>query len=218
MPPATLIDKERDHIPKRNLLLRYIASLGQITIFEYPINPGEGLPIHLGVRVSDGENRIQGGRSSVGRPRFPQAATNGAANVACLTARHQRTDESYCQYYHRSRTHLALSKEAPEPRAKQPPDLGAVIEITEVGGLDHPREINVEVEDRKWVADIEKIMTQCPIPTPSKPSDHTFFVATNFAWHYHGRNAASVSEGMLRVEEYSRHPLNDPRTYDGFAR
>jgi hypothetical protein len=39
--------------------------------------------------------------------------------------------------YHRTRTHLALSKDAPEPRAKQPPDLGAVIEIAEVGGLHH---------------------------------------------------------------------------------
>jgi hypothetical protein len=28
-------------------------------------------------------------------------------------------------------------KDAPEPRAKQPPDLGAVIEIAEVGGLHH---------------------------------------------------------------------------------
>jgi len=26
---------------------------------------------------------------------------------------------------------------APEPRAKQPPDMGAVIEIAEVGGLHH---------------------------------------------------------------------------------
>jgi hypothetical protein len=30
-----------------------------------------------------------------------------------------------------------LCKDAPEPRAKQPPDLGAVIEISEVGGLHH---------------------------------------------------------------------------------
>jgi hypothetical protein len=36
-----------------------------------------------------------------------------------------------------TRTHLALSKDAPEPRAKQPPDWGVVIEIAEVGGLHH---------------------------------------------------------------------------------
>jgi len=49
----------------------------------------------------------------------------------------RRILKSYCQYYHRTRTHLALSKDAPEPRAKQPPNLGAVIEIAEVGGLHH---------------------------------------------------------------------------------
>jgi hypothetical protein len=43
--------------------------------------------------------------------------------------------KSYRQYYHRARSHLALSKDAPEPRAKQPPELGAVIEIAEVGGM-----------------------------------------------------------------------------------
>jgi len=47
----------------------------------------------------------------------------------------RRILKSYCQYYHRTRTHLALSKDAPEPRAKQSPDMGAVIEIAEVGGL-----------------------------------------------------------------------------------
>jgi putative transposase len=34
--------------------------------------------------------------------------------------------KSYIKYYHRSRTHLSLAKDAPMPRAKQPPDLGAV--------------------------------------------------------------------------------------------
>jgi putative transposase len=49
----------------------------------------------------------------------------------------RRILKSYCRYYHQSRTHLALSKDAPEPRAKQPSDLGVVIEIAEVGGLHH---------------------------------------------------------------------------------
>jgi putative transposase len=49
----------------------------------------------------------------------------------------RRILKSYFEYYHRSRTHLSLAKDAPEPRAKQPPDLGAVIEIAEVGGLHH---------------------------------------------------------------------------------
>ena len=45
--------------------------------------------------------------------------------------------KSYIEYYHRSRTHLSLAKDAPIPRAKHPPDLGAVIVIAEVGGLHH---------------------------------------------------------------------------------
>lgn len=49
----------------------------------------------------------------------------------------RRIMRSYIAYYHRSRTHLSLCKDAPEPRAKQPPDSGAVIEIAEVGGLHH---------------------------------------------------------------------------------
>ena len=43
----------------------------------------------------------------------------------------------YLAYYHRSRTHLSLEKDAPEPRSIQPPLLGAVVEVPEVGGLHH---------------------------------------------------------------------------------
>jgi putative transposase len=49
----------------------------------------------------------------------------------------RRILRSYFAYYHRSRTHLSLCKDAPEPRAKQPPECGSVIEIAEVGGLHH---------------------------------------------------------------------------------
>jgi putative transposase len=59
-------------------------------------------------------------------------------HVIILGEHHLRSIlRSYFEYYHRSRTHLALAKDAPEPRAKQPPDWGAVIEIAEVGGLHH---------------------------------------------------------------------------------
>jgi hypothetical protein len=40
-------------------------------------------------------------------------------------------------YYHRSRTHLGLQKDAPEPRSIQSAELGQVISIPEVGGLHH---------------------------------------------------------------------------------
>ena len=36
----------------------------------------------------------------------------------------RRILKSYLEYYHRSRTHLALSKDAPEPRTVQSPEMG----------------------------------------------------------------------------------------------
>jgi len=44
---------------------------------------------------------------------------------------------SYFRYYERSRTHLALGKDAPQPRAVHPADSGEVVELPEVGGLHH---------------------------------------------------------------------------------
>ncbi len=49
----------------------------------------------------------------------------------------RRILKSYFEYYLHSRTHLALAKDAPEPRPIQPPEFGAVVEIPEVGGLHH---------------------------------------------------------------------------------
>ena len=50
----------------------------------------------------------------------------------------RRTLDSYFDYYHRSRTHLSLGKDSPEPRRVQPPEMGSVVAISQVGGL-HPR-------------------------------------------------------------------------------
>jgi putative transposase len=44
---------------------------------------------------------------------------------------------SYFQYYHRSRTHLSLGKDSPEPRSIQPPKMGRVVALPQVGGLHH---------------------------------------------------------------------------------
>ncbi len=49
----------------------------------------------------------------------------------------RRILKSYFQYYERTRTHLALEKDAPEGRAIQPPEVGVVIEFPEVDGLHH---------------------------------------------------------------------------------
>ena len=44
---------------------------------------------------------------------------------------------AYIGYYQGSRTHLSLDKDAPDPREVQPPTMGEVIELPEVGGLHH---------------------------------------------------------------------------------
>ena len=49
----------------------------------------------------------------------------------------RRMLRSYFEYYERSRTHLALGKDAPIPRAVQPHELGRVVELPQVGGLHH---------------------------------------------------------------------------------
>ena len=49
----------------------------------------------------------------------------------------RRTLTSYFQYYHRSRTHLSLGKDSPEPRSIQPPEMGRVVGVPQVGGLHH---------------------------------------------------------------------------------
>ena len=49
----------------------------------------------------------------------------------------RRRLRNYLRYYHGSRTHLALDKDAPEPRAMEPPEYGAVVGLPQVGGLHH---------------------------------------------------------------------------------
>jgi hypothetical protein len=56
----------------------------------------------------------------------------------------RRTLKSYFDYYHAVRTHLSLEKDAPETRPVQPPELGSVVELPEVGGLHH--------RYKQWVA------------------------------------------------------------------
>ncbi|HEY4932547.1 MAG TPA: integrase core domain-containing protein [Terriglobales bacterium] len=55
-------------------------------------------------------------------------------HIVVLNQRHLRKMlRNYLAYYHRSRTHLALEKDAPEPRAIM--RQGAIIAIPQVGGL-----------------------------------------------------------------------------------
>ena len=55
-----------------------------------------------------------------------------------LNAAHlKRILASYPQYYHGSRTHLLLDRNSPTPREVEPPSLGEVVSIPQVGGLHH---------------------------------------------------------------------------------
>jgi putative transposase len=57
-------------------------------------------------------------------------------HVVVLSQRHLRhLLRNYLTYYHRSRTHLTLAKDAPEPRAIM--RQGEIIAIPQVGGLHH---------------------------------------------------------------------------------
>jgi putative transposase len=44
---------------------------------------------------------------------------------------------SYFEYYHRSRTHLSLERNAPIPREIEPSGDGLIVAIPQVGGLHH---------------------------------------------------------------------------------
>jgi transposase InsO family protein len=45
--------------------------------------------------------------------------------------------QHYVAYYHEWRTHLSLDKDAPVPRAAQPPACGTIVSFPHVGGLHH---------------------------------------------------------------------------------
>jgi putative transposase len=53
----------------------------------------------------------------------------------------RRIIRSFLPYYHGSRTHLTLAKDAPDPRAIRPPENGRIVQISEVGGLHHRHEM-----------------------------------------------------------------------------
>ena len=59
-------------------------------------------------------------------------------HVIVLNERHlKRLLTEYVSYYHRFRTHLSLDMDCPKPRAVEPPEVGVVIAVPELGGLHH---------------------------------------------------------------------------------
>jgi putative transposase len=59
-------------------------------------------------------------------------------HVVVIGERHlRRILSTYVDYYNRTRTHLSLAKDPPEPRSVQPPSQGSVVAVPRVGGLHH---------------------------------------------------------------------------------
>jgi putative transposase len=59
-------------------------------------------------------------------------------HIVVLNDAHLRRLRShYLLYYHSARTHLALDKDAPEPRPVERLDQGRIVETPMVGGLHH---------------------------------------------------------------------------------
>jgi len=59
-------------------------------------------------------------------------------HIVIFNERHlRRVLSSYIDYYQRSRTHLSLEKDCPDPRPIMPRRIGKVIAIPQVGGLHH---------------------------------------------------------------------------------
>jgi hypothetical protein len=59
-------------------------------------------------------------------------------HVIVLGEQHlRRILRKYLEYYHGSRTHLALDKDAPEPRKTESIDGGKVVALSMVGGFHH---------------------------------------------------------------------------------
>jgi putative transposase len=59
-------------------------------------------------------------------------------HVIVLDERHlRRVLSAYFEYHHRSRTHLSLDKDCPEPRPVKPPSTDTVVAFPQVDGLHH---------------------------------------------------------------------------------
>jgi putative transposase len=57
-------------------------------------------------------------------------------HVFVLSRRHlRRILTGYFAYYQQTRTHLALDKDAPDLRPIEPPGVGRIVQLPEVGGL-----------------------------------------------------------------------------------
>ena len=66
-----------------------------------------------------------------------QSVANASTTIVFNESSLSRHLQAFVGYYHRTRTHLALEKDTPDPRSVQPANAGRIISIPEVGGLHH---------------------------------------------------------------------------------
>ena len=96
-----------------------------------------------------GSGECDGRKQVLSAPRSPRQRAYierviGTIRRECLDHMIVFNERCLCQhlkvllgYYHRSRTHLALEKDSPEPRRVQAADAGRIVAIPQVGGLHH---------------------------------------------------------------------------------
>jgi hypothetical protein len=74
-------------------------------------------------------------------------------HVIVLNEAHlHRLLKAYFAYYHRSRTHLGLNKDAPEPRPVQGPEDGKIVSLPQVGGL--------HIATNAWQPEVTRLRSQ----------------------------------------------------------
>src|SRR5271167_1577725 len=87
--------------------------------------------------------RFRSLRARLGKMPMPSGSWGPCAASAWITVitvnerQVYRIVSNYARYYNRARTHLALAKDAPEPRRVQSRTHGRVVAFPEVGGLHH---------------------------------------------------------------------------------
>jgi hypothetical protein len=129
--------KVRRGQPGRPLIPREVRDLIRKMCRE---NPACGAPRLHGELLKLG---IDIGQSSVGKYMGIERVV-GSIRRECLDhvivfheSSLRRTLHSYFEYYHRSRPHLSLAKDSPEPRPIPPPEMGSIVAIPQVAGLHH---------------------------------------------------------------------------------
>src|SRR5215472_17001601 len=96
-------------------------------------------------------------------------------HVIVLNENHlRRLLKDYFRYYHESRTHLSLNKDAPECRTIQSNKSDRIIQIPQVGGLHHRYEPTRRVDNRDdrrnsgvSIARLKRIPSGPPLPKNS---------------------------------------------------